>query len=436
MVNEFGPRRGQAIVGVAHQVSSPFRKFVPGADFPVTSGVGSLDAYSHAARSMNVPKLAAFVNLWRKLEKEPFVGITCDGNCQEGLYALAGEGAPTAAAVVAARQVMKISSGDQLARLHYPLAANEWRQWSNPEFYVNRHGLRLEEVSVPLKDAILNVLAASLSDRGFVKARDCMRMNAFLGDLVGAPRIMNEGSFNFTLFGEPSTQAPWGWQFFGHHLALNCVFIADQMVISPTFMGAEPNHIDVGPYAGMTMFQDEERAGLGLMRSLTPQLQLSARTYREMHDPTMPEGRWHHAEQRHLGGAFRDNRVIPYEGVRVDALSKAQREQLLNLVGTFIEYLPVGPFAARMKAVEDQIEKTYFSWIGGFGDQDPFYYRIQSPVIMIEFDHHSGVWLTNREPAKCHVHTIVRTPNGNDYGRDLLAEHFERVHPGERPARG
>ena len=415
---------------------SPFRHFVPGPDFPVISGVGALDAYSHAERSMNVPKLAAFVGLWRKLEREPFVGITCDGHCQNGLYGIASERAPTAAAVTAARNVMALASGEQLARLRHPLEAIEWRQWSNPEFYVNRQGLRLEEVGATLQMAILNVMAASLSDKGFAKVRDCMRMNAFLGELVGAPRIMNEASYNFALFGEPSTTAPWGWQFFGHHLALNVVFISEQMVVSPTFMGAEPNHIDVGAYAGLTMFQDEERMGLELMRSLAPPLQLQARIFREMHDPAMPEGRWHHAEQRHLGGAFRDNRIIPYEGVRADALDKAQRERLLGLVGTYIDYLPAGPFSARMKAVEDWIDATYFSWIGGFTDKDPFYYRIQSPVLMIEFDHHSGVWLTNREPAKCHIHTIVRTPNGNDYGRDVLAEHFRHVHPGERPVRG
>lgn len=46
---------------------------------------------------------------------------------------------------------------------------------------------------------------------------------------------------------------------------------------------------------------------------------------------------------------------------------------------------------------------------------------------MCEFDHHSGVFLTNDEPAKCHIHTIVRTPNGNDYGKDLLRQHATRV---------
>ena len=60
----------------------------------------------------------------------------------------------------------------------------------------------------------------------------------------------------------------------------------------------------------------------------------------------------------------------------------------------------------------------------------PFYYRIQSPVIFIEFDHHSGVFLTNKEPAKFHVHTLVRTPNGNDYGVDLLRLHYAHSHAG------
>lgn len=43
---------------------------------------------------------------------------------------------------------------------------------------------------------------------------------------------------------------------------------------------------------------------------------------------------------------------------------------------------------------------------------------------------HSGVFLTNRKPAKFHVHTIVRTPNGNDYGIDLLRQHYRRSHRG------
>lgn len=100
----------------------------------------------------------------------------------------------------------------------------------------------------------------------------------------------------------------------------------------------------------------------------------------------------------------------------------AQQELLLKTVASFIILLPPKPFEARMQQIKSHVHETYFSWIGGFGDDDAFYFRIQSPVIMVEFDHHSGVFLLNKVPAKHHVHTIIRTPNGNDYGRELLKQ--------------
>ena len=59
-------------------------------------------------------------------------------------------------------------------------------------------------------------------------------------------------------------------------------------------------------------------------------------------------------------------------------------------------------------------------------DEAPFYYRVHSPVILIEFDHHPGVALDNVVPTRHHVHTVVRTPNGGDYGADLLRQHHEQ----------
>ena len=53
-------------------------------------------------------------------------------------------------------------------------------------------------------------------------------------------------------------------------------------------------------------------------------------------------------------------------------------------------------------------------------------YKVYSPVLLIEFDMHKGVFLDNEEPEKFHVHITVRTPNGNDYRRDLLRQHLDR----------
>jgi hypothetical protein len=60
-----------------------------------------------------------------------------------------------------------------------------------------------------------------------------------------------------------------------------------------------------------------------------------------------------------------------------------------------------------------------------------FYYRIQSPVILIEFDHQPAVIPGFPPgPTRNHIHTVVRTPNGNDYGKDLLRQHYaQHPHP-------
>jgi hypothetical protein len=406
-----------------------FRELLPGPDHRSRVGIAERDAYSHADRMLASPRGQAFIGAYHARLAEPFVGVTCDGHVIPNLYKLEDNDPPVAAMLAAAHDVLRICSDEERVKVRFPIDAPNWRMWSNPELYVNRYGLRMDELSQPLRDAILGVMRASLSPRGFEKARACMLMNEFLGQLVGGPRVLNQYSYNFSLFGEPSATAPWGWQLHGHHLALNCLVIGKQIVISPTFMGAEPNIIDEGPHAGLMIFTEEELSGLKLMQSLPAALRDRAQIYKQMYDPAMPTGRFHPADQRHLGGAFHDNRIIPYEGgVRGADMTPAQRSHLLELCSSFIEYLPERALAARLREVERHIADTHWCWIGLYGDDDPYYFRIQSPVIMCELDHHSGVFLTNREPAKCHIHTIVRAPNGNDYGKDILRQHYQEVH--------
>jgi hypothetical protein len=416
-------------------VIADFRQFVPATDHPKIAGLAELNAHSYAARTLQNPWIQEWTGHWKEAYGRPFVGITTNGSAMPGLFPIANENAPIAAMMAAARRLLERASEDQRRRLCRAIDAAEWRIWSNPEFYVNVSGLRLEE-EPDLQEGIFEVLRASLSARGYAKIRGVMRINAFLGEICNARGVMNELSYNFSLFGAPHEQAPWGWQIFGHHLVLNCFVLGQQMVLSPCFLGSEPNFIDAGPDAGLTLFRDEERLGLELMRSLPASLRDQAWVYKLMRDPAMPPGRYHRADQRQLGGAFQDNRIIPYEGASAAQFSPATRERLLSLTAAFLEIMPEGPLAAKLRAIEMHLGNTWFSWIGGTGDLDPFYYRIQSPVVMIEFDHHAGVFLTNTEPAKCHTHTIIRTPNGNDYGKDILRQHYATVHPGREPGTG
>lgn len=318
-----------------------------------------------------------------------------------------------------ATSLMDALDDKQREKLGYHIDSPEWRTWSNPEFLLSDKGLRLDEVDEKTRGAIMDILKSTLSPEGYDKAVNAMRINHFLGELVESPKVVNEFSYNFVLFGRPSTTRPWGWSFYGHHLCLNVFLYQGQIVASPWFTGAEPNEIDAGPHAGTRILELEEELGLRLMQSLDPEPQQKARVYELMQDPSMPPGRWNKDDQRHLCGAYRDNREVPYEGILVSSFTDEQKKILYGIMEQYLLYLPYKSRAMKIDQIRRFESETYFCWIGGFGDNDPFYYRIQSPVILVEFDHHSGVFLNNEEPKKFHIHTLLRTPNGGDYGHVL-----------------
>jgi hypothetical protein len=199
------------------------------------------------------------------------------------------------------------------------------------------------------------------------------------------------------------------------------------MVVSPAFLGAEPDEIDDGPHAGLRgVFADRIDLGLQLMAALPQDQRRSAVVFEQMVDPAMPPGRVHPGDERHLAGAFQDNRVIPFEGVRVAEMPAEAQRAARQIAESFVRLLPEGPRAARMREIEARLDETWFSWIGGSAPGDVFYYRLQSPVLIAELDHHCGVFLDYDVPQPFHIHTILRTPHGNDYGRAWVRQWQER----------
>jgi hypothetical protein len=64
-------------------------------------------------------------------------------------------------------------------------------------------------------------------------------------------------------------------------------------------------------------------------------------------------------------------------------------------------YLPKQAREMRLKQAQEWFKETYFCWIGGYSDKEDevFYYRIQSPVVVIEYDDHSGVFVSFLIPS-------------------------------------
>jgi hypothetical protein len=375
------------------------------------------------------PRVAELIPAVNEVAREPFTGITTDGRIIPGLFGIETTSWDPAPAVRTALRWLELLPPRQRKQAVRDIDADEWRMWTNAFPHWEPHGLNLEDVTHSARVTALDIIEACMSAGGYVETRSAMRLNAALGALIDLYRdTLTEFCYWFAIFGHPSTTEPWGWQLYGHHLDLNCFILGSQIVLTPAFIGGEPVVADDGPYEGTRLFDDQRAAGLALRRSLRTDQAEAAVLYPSMRTEDLPRELRSPVDGRHKSGAGQDNRVIPYAGVGAAELTDTQENLVLDLAATYAHRL-AGPHAvALLRDIERHLESTHFAWIGGAGDNDPFYYRIHSPVVMIEYDCHQGVFLDNDQPEPFHVHTIVRTPNGGDYGRDLLRQHLHRHH--------
>jgi len=414
-------------------MSGEYRQYLFPHDHPRLAGVRGMDPYTYREFSAKPGTFTGgLVEGWTPLYLNEFRGVTEDGTLRDGLYPFEpvrpGEEAPVEAMVAAAEELLAVLDDEGRKRISFAVDGVEWQTWANPEFLQFDTGLRLDLQPVEVRETALALMRASLSPEGYDLAHAMMLINGFLGEVVDLETVLNEFSYNIALYGEPDLRAPWGWQLFGHHCAVNCLVMEGRMVVSPVFLGAEPDEIDEGPHAGLAdVFADRIELGTALLAALPAEQREQAVVFEQMVDPAMPPGRVHPGDERHLAGAFQDNRVIPFEGLRVAEMPAGAQQAALAIAEAFVRLLPDGPRAARMREVEAHLDETWFSWIGGSAPGDVFYYRLQSPVLIAELDHHCGVFLDYDTPKPFHVHTVLRTPHGNDYGRAWVRQWQERT---------
>jgi hypothetical protein len=347
---------------------------------------------------------------------EPFKGITTNGQVIPGLFGIQKTGVSTQTICEAANAFLASLTTEQRDKTLFPVETDQWRKWSNIHPTLMRHGTPLFEMNDHQRDSAFALMRESLSQSGFEEALNIMHLNETVLEMTGRLSEYGEDLYWLSIMGKPSSIEPWGWQWDGHHLIINYFVLGDQVVVTPSFLGAEPVHAKTGKYAGLRIFQDDEQRGLALARDLSEGQRGKA--------VIAPE-----TSGEDFTTAFRDNLVLDHAGIRYDQLSGRQHDLLLNLIDYHVRRMRSGHADVKMKEVIDHLSDTYFCWMGGMADDSTFYYRVQSPVIIIEFDHQRGIaFREHTKPYKDHIHVIIRTPNGNDYGKDLLRRHYQFGH--------
>ncbi len=351
---------------------------------------------------------------------QPFKGITTNGTIEPDLFHIHATGVSTLAVRDATDSFLASLTPEQRSRTVYDINNDEWRKWMNQSFYV-RQGVSFDEMTPAQRNAAIGVLRAALSARGLRQTQDIMKLNTTLAELTDNNfDEYGEGQYFMTVMGKPSTTEPWGFQLDGHHAVINYLVLGDQVVMTPFFAGSEPVTAPSGKYKGVSILQDEQNKALAFVNALDAAARKQAIL---KFDKTGDEN---------LTEAWKDNVVLDYAGVPVKSLTKAQQAQLLELIKLYVGNMDDGHARVKMDEVIAHLDRTYFAWIGKTEAGSVFYYRIHSPVLLIEFDHQRPVGLRHlydpNLPYHEHIHTVVRTPNGNDYGKDLLRQHYAAQH--------
>lgn len=351
---------------------------------------------------------------------QPFRGIVAGESIEPDLFPIKSTGVSTQTVMDAANRFLAGLSSKQRERTTFPVDDLEWRKWDNRHFY-KRQGVGFDEMDEKQRELAFGLMQASLSAKGLKKSQDIMKLNGTLAELANNFDEYGEWLYWITIMGEPSATEPWGWQVDGHHLIINYFVLGDQVVMSPVFVGSEPVHAISGKFKGTIVMQDEQDKGLALIQSLDGEQKKEAIL------TSVKEG------NNALTQAYQDNVDLDYAGLPASKLNQEQRGLLMAVIEEYVGNMDDGHAKVKMSEVEKHLDRTYLAWIGGTTAKSVFYYRIHSPVVLIEFDHQRRVApFRSPAPTRDHIHAVVRTPNGNDYGKDLLRQHYLQHHSAEK----
>jgi hypothetical protein len=296
---------------------------------------------------------------------------------------------------------------DQKARATFPFADEERFNW---HFIPRvRKGLAFREMSPGPRQLAHALLSAGLSQQGVIKADTIMSLDQVLKEIeVNPVNERDPEKYYFSIFGEPSETGTWAYRVEGHHLALNFTIVKGHVASTPSFFGANPAEVrGTVSRDGLRALKREEDLGRDLVKSLNDAQRTIAIVDKEAYKDIITMASRKAAIEGKPSG-------LPFA-----KLSVKQRELLDSLVAEYANDFP-GPIAdARMEQYHKSQSGLYFAWAGGVEKGDPHYYRIQTPVFLIEYD--------DTQNNANHIHSVWRDYEG-DFGVDLLGDHYQSSH--------
>ena len=169
-----------------------------------------------------------------------------------------------------ANRFLSALDANQRGKATFPFDADERMNWHFiPK---ERKGLPLREMSPYQKHLASALLAAGLSQTGYIKAVTIMSLEDVLKIMENdSGENRNPEKYYFSLFGTPSDSGTWGYRVEGHHLSQNYTVVEGRVIDGPSFFGCNPAEIRQGPRKGLRTLAGEDDLSIELIQSLDDQ---------------------------------------------------------------------------------------------------------------------------------------------------------------------
>lgn len=303
----------------------------------------------------------------------------------------------------AAQNYLAALTSEQRAKGVFEIKQEERLNW---DFVPHaRAGLPFKEMTPAQKQLGQALLNSGLSQRGYAKAVTIMSLDQVLYDLENQSPRRDPEMYYLTIFGNPSPREPWGWRVEGHHLSLNFTILKGDVVSSsPAFFGSNPAEVRAGPRQGLRVLGDEDELGRQLIRALTEDQKRTAK--------------FSDAAPREIitGKAHRVSPLTP-EGLAFKEMNAEQQKLFQQLVSEYAHRLRAELAEADLQRIATAgWDKVHLAWAGSLEPGEGFYYRVQGPTFLLEFD--------KTQDKANHIHTVWRDFQ-KDFGEDLLRRHYE-----------
>jgi len=277
----------------------------------------------------------------------------------------------------------------------------------------DRKGISMNELNDAQRDAAFDLLKTSLSEETVKKIHSIMLLDNVLKELEHRKpedHYRDPGKYFLTIFGIPSAKTIWGWRFEGHHVAFHFSANKKELVAgTPSFLGSNPAIVLAGPQKDEQVLKEETDRGFALLHAL------SADELKKAIIDSVAPGEI-------VTAASRKAMIANPAGIKYSELSPANKQLFLQLLTMYIHrYTKL--FADNMlKQIQTAgLDNLWFTW-AGYTEHvigKPYYYRIQGPTIIIEYD--------NSQNNANHIHTVIRDLT-NDFGGDMLLQHYKESH--------